>query len=61
VRALVDRKQPPGVRELAAITKINAGLVGSEATGTAAGFKAWIDFARGRTQEPRKNAKRRRP
>jgi hypothetical protein len=27
VRALIDRKQPPGVRELAATTKINAGYV----------------------------------
>ena len=27
VRALIDRKQPPGVRELAALTKIDAGYV----------------------------------
>jgi hypothetical protein len=27
VRALVDRKEPPGVRELAAVTKIDAGYV----------------------------------
>lgn len=27
VRALIDRREPPGVRELAAITKINAGYV----------------------------------
>jgi hypothetical protein len=27
VRALIDRKEPPGVRELAALTKINAGYV----------------------------------
>lgn len=33
-------------------------LVGPEGTGTAAGFKAWIDFARGRALQPQKTAKK---
>jgi hypothetical protein len=30
----------------------------SEGTGTAAGFKAWIDFARGRALQPQNTAKK---
>lgn len=33
-------------------------LVGPEATGTPAGFKAWIDFARGQALQLRKTAKK---
>src|SRR5688500_10215064 len=33
-------------------------LVGPEATGTAAGFRTWIDFARGRAPQPQKTAKK---
>ncbi len=33
-------------------------LVGPEATGTAAGFDAWLELARGRALPPRKTAKR---
>ncbi len=33
-------------------------LVGPEATGTAASFRAWIDFARGRALQPQKTAKK---
>lgn len=33
-------------------------LVGPEGTETAAGFKAWIDFARGRALQPQKTAKK---
>lgn len=33
-------------------------LVGPEATGTATGFKAWIDFARTRTLQPQNTAKK---
>ena len=51
----------PGVREL----DLSGGrpmkgwlLVGREATGTAAGFDAWITFARSRAQQPQKTAKR---
>jgi TfoX/Sxy family transcriptional regulator of competence genes len=33
-------------------------LVGPEATRTAIGLKAWIDFARGQAMEPRKTAKK---
>ncbi|MBT9556510.1 MAG: TfoX/Sxy family protein [Myxococcales bacterium] len=34
-------------------------LLGPEATGTAAGFTAWIDFARGQALRPQKSAGRR--
>jgi hypothetical protein len=33
-------------------------LVGPEATGTTAGFNAWIDFARGRALQPQMTAKK---
>lgn len=36
-------------------------LVGPEATGTAAGFRSWLDFARDRALQPRKTAKRSAP
>jgi hypothetical protein len=33
-------------------------LVGPEATGTAAGFKAWLDFARSQPRPPQRTAKK---